>query len=524
MTKKWFDLDSPQVEEMPNNAWIGNAIIEPKLQLIGNNQPHQKQMMGKDHAVLSAKLFLFAPKKMYNYQVRPHIYNFKSSNEALTNMVNNFNADRPLVNNINTQVMPQMLDMIRPMVSGGHIVNLQGISQMWTFVLIVDTRSLTGYTAAMVAPSFRHICTGFCIDEPINPITRTPNMSAEFKFCHHTQFQYRENRFGVMSDPQVVSNHDVIPSEFIQAGYNVGAAFTTLTPTNMQATGPYMHALNQFGGNQGSMVLAPTLTQGTNPKVDASLKLGKQHLQTLSKFMLAAKEQTGEYSRKDPYGIPNPVAGEDFATAFYNLLTSNNMVTATGFGVYEMLQFAQIDYMLPELQVVPIMTTNPRNWEVYPSDIQDNLNLNFYNAWISDSIAFICEMTGLTNFSFTYDSYCGNQFEREGRWVVHKLESIHGDDRAKTLKCFDDVKNKLEMDLFSAIRFSAGEFVLNINYRYAAETLIELIFKDAASSPHAIYEHPTQLGGWVNPNVGDVGTYQNNADQLQSVVNLFNNL
>lgn len=117
--------------------------------------------------------------------------------------------------------------------------------------MIVDSETIDGYRSYQTSCRVKTISTGFCLSEPVNPNTGTPNPDAVFKFSHHTRFRFNRNREGnYTSRPEVVGNYDVVPTEFKDLADGSSEDIVNLSPQciGVVSAGLYVKMISSAAG------------------------------------------------------------------------------------------------------------------------------------------------------------------------------------------------------------------------------------------------------------------------------------
>lgn len=491
---------------------------------IPRNLPAQQD---KDKTI-RCELILYSPKQNYPHKVRPHVYNFNEYS-AVSVMCENHLNNAPIVNNTMFEQIPEMNGMILP-ANDGHTIDLSKMNDYWTFILICDSEMIDGYKSYQTNCRQKTISTGYCLSEPVNPITHTVNPKAIFKFSHHTKFRFNRNRGGDYgSIPDVIGNYDVIPTEFKMMTGEFGDELVNLSPQYLNPPDPKVFAQKYLSDNfkdDYSDCVVDVLTgipKHSATKIHADLKSGKKHLHTIAKALDQAKASIDCRENDIDYqNIASTVSsyGDNISTfdMFYKKLSDQKPIIESGITGYEVKQFSDLQYMYPYMKVKVIPIKNPRTWEVY-SSLYINSN-NTYNAWLSTFLNQFCEAAGIMELVFIYDSYCGNQYEKEGRWQITKLDSIYGDDITYGKRLFNSLKRELESHIFNYLKHTVGDFSLTVNYRSFTDTAINLQFY-GEEKINAYYETPTDKAGLITPLIGDQRYAMKNSDEVAMLLTRF---
>ena len=323
----------------------------------------------------------------------------------------------------------------------------------------------------------------------------------------------------LVSQSRYASNIDIIPTELRQSVGNLGVEeIVNLSPYAMKSVDPVQHAIKEYEvPNQLATIQSvPTIPYGGNYPVHAETKSTKNHMNIILNTIEEAHSAFETDSVYDQsYGAPSNY-GPDLSSVFYNQLQKGKSVTASGIAAWDVKTLREIDNALHKVGIVVNFANCHRTWETYPSYIGGDLNT--FNAWIADMISYLCEMAGIISISFTYDSFSGNSFQREGRWKVDNMDTIHGNNYEYCLNLFKLFQQELELSVFSAMKQCRGDFMLSVKYNTYTETLVYLQFYSDGKH-QGFYEQPTQLSGLINPNIGFTEYYTDNSLQLQNLVN-----
>lgn len=516
-----FDpINTPFNEQLLKNADYFSKHIP-------HNLPIQK---GKDK-ILRCELILYSPRENFQYKVRPQVYNFNQFS-AVAAMCENHQNNDPIINSAMFEQLPELNGMIMP-ATDGHTVDLTKLNDCWTFTIIFDSEQVDGFKSYQTTSRIKTISTGYCLNEPVNPITQTPNPGAIFKFCHHTKFRFNRNREGMYNTrPEIIGNYDVIPTELKSNMTGQEAEnLVNLSPQYLNPPDPKIFAqkyLNDSNHRREDYddCIVDVLTgipRHTATKVHADLKSSKKHLHTITKALDQAKAAIDCRENDIDYqNIASTVSsyGDNVSTydMFYKKLADQKPIIESGVTGYEVKKFHDLQYLYPDMKVKVINIRTPRTWEVYPSQFINSNNT--YNAWLSTFLNQFCEASGIMQLVFIYDSYCGNQFEREGRWQITKLDSIYGDDVEYGKMLFHSLKRELQSHIFNFFKHSIGDFSLTVNYRSFADTAINLQFY-GEEKINAFYETPTDKPGLITPMIGDQQYAIRNGEEVAMLLTRF---
>ena len=510
-----FNFDEPSQPSAPFSFQfdVSNVKndIEQARQRVDNSYFNEPSIQGE--RIQNVKLFLFSPKKLNPHLVRPHTYNFDDPH-CLEVLNRSFINNDPMVSKQNFMSEPMLNLMVKPS-SGGHLLGLDNLSDSWTFMLTVDIIYPDQYVAYGSNVIDRSISTGFCKDEPVNPITHTPNPNAILKFTHHSKFRLNRNKYGASAPLQ---NIDIVPVELRGIANDEHNLFP-MAPSYMQPTDPILHSKREIFQEDNQVVAAMTgLPYGTALPLKAETKSTKNHLNCILSTLEEAKNAFETESVYDSdFNNYGRTTGLDLESVFYKRLSQGKNTTASGIASWDVRTLAEVDNKLHGVSIVVVNAAQGRTWEAYPSYYVNDTNT--FNAWIADMVSYLCESSGIIELSFAYDSYQGNQFQKEGRWVVQKFDSIHTD-KNQCLSIFKAFQLELENNIFSLLRMMKDEFSLMIHYRAFNDTLISLNFY-GEEVLNGFYEHPTHLSGLITPNIGQLNYYSNNAQQMQHFVDRF---
>lgn len=513
------------IDDVYSNKVIQDITYASKQ---NGSYPNLPQRQGTDKS-LRCELLLYSPRKNHPHMVRSQVYNFNQF-AAVDNMNNNHRNNDPILNNSMFDQIPELNGMIMPS-NNGHIVDLTKLDDCWTFTFIFDSEQIDGYKSHQTTCRMKTISTGYCLSEPVNPITQTVNPMSIFKFSHHTKFRFNRNREGnYFSKPEVIGNYDIIPTEFKSMVDQNSDDLVNLSPQYLNPPDPkifankYLNDIN-FKRDDYDDCVVDVLTgipRHTASKIHADLKSSKKHLHTITHALDQAKAAVDCRDDIDYSNIASTVSTYGGTIGvydmFYKKLGDQKPIIESGVTGYEVKAFSDLLHMYPAMNIKVLPIKNSRNWDVYPSHL-NNINNN-YNSWISSFLNQFCEAAGIMELVFIYDSYCGNQFEKEGRWNITKLDSIYGDDVEYGKMLFHSLKRELQSHIFNFFKHSIGDFSLFVNYRSFTDTAINLQFY-GEEKINACYETPTDKPGLISPLIGDKDYAVRNGEEVAMLLTRF---
>lgn len=521
-----FDF-SVQSDEVGNNlhSSLGIDFSQTTYDFTEGVLPQTPQMR-KNETITKAELWVFAPKKHLPHMVRPYVYNF-SDNNALAVMHQAFNSNRNLTDKMAIESAPELLDTIRP-ASYGQEVNLASLNDNWTFMLTTEARGVTGLLSYMSCPIYKTVSLGYCSEDPIG-FNGAINPNCYLRFTHHSKHQVTPNAMNpALTNSIPKQSHDVIPIEYKnmalmtqggQAIPNVKLLPQDLRPIDDVALSYAVNGGNIMPAMQG--LIKPVLNPNDPTYVSSDYRYSPFHLRRITDTITQAGKALNETSLFG-YDSSYRPSSTDLTTTFFDLMNANEFSFNNGIGSWDIRRLADIDaFDLPNLQIRKIDVLQPRSWEVVPSNGVNQRNT--YNSWIADSVAQACEMEGITQLAFSYDSCCGNIYEKEGRWQIQEklFNTIHGANAALVKKAFFNIKGMLENNLFFLMKHTIGDFVLSVHYCMTSATIVDLFLKDYHdNTPGAYYEQPQQFGGLINSNIGNSEQYLKNCLNVHNLLSV----
>lgn len=491
------------------------------------NAPYMNQVdLGKSQA----KLYLFTPKIIPTQVLRPFKYNFS---DELINDLNDYESMARAVapagggltkSSINMAILPDTV---------GMPLDMNTFSNQWSFVLIIDDHGpFVGIKHAVQTPATRIITTGYIVDEPIHRPTMTSsnpslNPNAILVFTH-TSILHQHNKMGQSG---FGSLHSLSHNADLVSEINAQVAnqdVYVMTPHDLR-TATHM-SMGEFGGKEftgayGGLSLSNSKQGEPCRKIQGSLNSPKHHLADIMHGADAALAATkGEYINSTVVDSVTADEDETFRTKFQQCVTgSNSLLPRHGLNTDMPASLGELKALYPSLSVQPFEIPNQSTWGVTPQTMMAKKTV--MSSLVSAALSSLIPGSGLANISFRYSSWVKtDQFSsmNPGVWEVQGFGTLMESTAQNQMKALNVFKQVVETQLFPILLAFGGEFDLMAFVNITGETLIDLNYLDETSEMlgEGFYETTNRLGGINNPNTANAQILDQNAFELEKLVNI----
>lgn len=411
------------------------------------------------------------------------------------------------------------------------ILNASQLSDRWRFVLILtdSTRGLaTSHTmlGPVGSPSkTRRIYTGYFEDEPLNPVTRTPNPNAWMVITHKT-IVGTENRPGAFGNDFRLINR--ASEEIVHPAYNralmtpfmKGQADNRtylMTPDNLEA------AIEV--GRDGLSTVVPgahldITYDSANSRFSDVLEQPMHNIGHVIKGMVRFQNESLRRDSLSHYNIERMM--EDPSSDEHRMRKNLNKymefplskpLSPLDLDVNDRISVDKLDAMVGgRLGVQEMGIARPLYHET--TNAMEGSMANQYASMIASVIPPLLNSAGLSSMRFHYEAAhrMGGPVEQ---FIVDGLSSCFEAPDDTKLRLGTAVEVELRHGIFKTIWESVGDFALVADVHTTGITTVQLCLVGQGQSDWTIFEVPTCLGGLVSPLVGDLSTVTWNSNQME---------
>ena len=470
-----------------------------------------------------ATLFVFSPSIMPTQVLRPYVYNFTPNlvDELVESKSSMQKAIAPnglglLSQNMKTAILPDV---------NGIPIDTATMSNQWTFVLIIDAIPPNSNRTAIMSPTSRVISTGFCSEEPVNPITKTLNPNAVLMFTktNTSYITHGMGTTGVSTDVSNASDLDVVSE--LNGMVTPGTDLFIGTPQDIRSM--ISNSPDGMTGVYGELCLSNAKADQDGRLISNTLKTPMIQLGNIA----TALDQAVDFSMARSDSIMSPLVDKledpvEIAKAMFdgNVRGSTELQPRNSLDVTKPMTIQQLMYIFNgALEVYPFQINPSNPWDSTPQDIMSPRNQ--MSSMISASLSNLVPAMGIANITFRYASSVPNSFmsaiNTKGVWEIYNAVMIVPTNPAKeeaSLKLFMEY---FEMELTPIVRLVNGEFDLLCHVDMSGSVLLDLIYRDDPYSHQlgqGFYDTSCRLGGFLNPMIGSLDTINHNATQLDSLI------
>lgn len=474
----------------------------------------------------TARLFVFSPSTLPNQILRPYKYDF---NDALIGDLVDAAEMKQVVGpggkgitspNINRAILPTLT---------GVPLDTTACSRQYTFVLIVDIEPMAhAFRHAASGPDMRLIATGFCIDEPINPITETCNENCVLCFTRSniTRIQVSHRPQGSNTNISNTNDVDIVNEMNSQLSPNadlyIGCPGDIRNLVTASADGTLC-------GTYGTLALGHVKENETSHQIPGMIKTPKIQfgniVHALDKGIdYADIHESGDRIDSDISIAPAATTPYDLAKSSFdgNVINSQSHYPTRGIDVTKPMALRELTYIFgSNLDIVRYNIPSQVTWDVYPQEKMTKRNMMC--SMVSASLSNLVPTCGLSHVIFRYDSYYKPSIyasESEGVWKFESAGTLVNCDERRQMNCIEQFKMYLESELFPIIYVIGGHFTLMAYVNVTGEILLDLIYNDETEQlqpGEGFYSTSARLGGLTNPMVAPLDVINHNAIELNNI-------
>ncbi len=472
-----------------------------------------------------ATLYVFSPSIIPGQVLRSYVYDFSPNlpDQLLASQQRNVNRVSGLGI---SKYSPEVNSSILPSINGVAL-DTTALSTQWTFVLQIDTTPPHGNRIAVASPRTRIIATGFCTEEPINPMTNTINPRAVLMFTKSSTSQVANKltQNGVSVTVSNSSDLDNVSELNNMITYNNDLYMGT--PRDIRTAISHADGAERVGA-YGTLCLG-------NMKLDEGARMIPGQLKT-PKVQLNDILQSVESAVDYTTAVTDSIISDTFASTKFDdpLTTAKTVFDESVLGSQHSLPMNSIDTSKPmsldqlgfifgsDLEVVPFRVPLTNSWET--TSQHDMSKRNQMSAMISASLSNLVPACGLANITFRYMSYTFNgpmiMDENTGCWEIMGYGTLVECNEITLNNAINSFKHYFEVELVPIIKLVNGAFNVLVHIDSTGYILVDLVYRDEyeLKPNEGFYETSSRIGGYVNPLVGTLDTINNNATQLDQLV------
>lgn len=474
----------------------------------------------------TARLYIFTPRQLPTQVLRSHRYNFTpdfvdglSSGEGAIKLL----PSRFITSNGSPAIHPD---------GTGMLLDATTINSMYSFVLIVDRTTTSGFSNMASMGGTRQILIGYIAssEEPYNRRTNTINPNAVLNFTHSTFVRVSNNIGSTGLNRQIYLGSDV---DYINEITAQQLPDTTYLLTPQDLINPNVGSdVGMIDASGMSISNARVSSDGQAPNslsVDAKLKSPIHHMSVLADALESSVEQV-KNSNEVMSGID--IGGQwgdpDNAKSYFkaNAPGSRMLTPVTGIEPSRPITIGNLDMMFKGgLLVHPYEIPANSQWDVYPQEYVTTKNV--MSSFASMTLAALTPACGLAHIVFRYASWVnGNVVETDtnrGWQIIGCSTIVDVPDPGSQLRMLNKFKSYMEGQLFPTLKQVSGDFDIMAYVNVGGEVLVDLNFLDMNSSFNNVgfYETNTRLGGMLNPMVADQVILSNNSAAINYLADSF---
>lgn len=469
----------------------------------------------------SATLILIPPRRISRQYRRPFEFAFTrtfadSLQEAVvaTNETGKPEYLHSIINN------PIFAEQIAPSsVQNGYNVSLDRYSGSWTFIFSIDNDVVPG-VKIIDGRATRTVYTGLviCQEEPVNPLTGTPNPAAVLSVTHVTNMA-KLTSFSAGGYSQNITNTadiDILNGQNYTVLSEPSPYFVTNLEEAFYAQTPMSNRMMQDGLQPMDLVI------GSNKAI--ANQAGDIRINTRTANPMDQKRRVVSAVNQAYNTILDNKIGGTLSNAQGMVPDVNAFVTAVGnrlsdpvhtFGSLEegtITMAGLIDRYRPK--IVPVPAFNEEMIDVCSQEY-DSVT-NFYCAILAASLPGVVTNFGLTDFTFAYRGIFGAEPVWEPYDIKAPVDGLTDADlKQRAMAVYRNIRDEIAPVLLQGY----GDFTLHASISITGTTRLQLIFHANSGHP-GIYEVPSFLGGYNTPVIGKSITLENNSTSLYKLMQM----
>lgn len=466
-----------------------------------------------------AVLMVFTPRVIPTQVSRPYILNFtsevagpivhaKSAGEALS-------PSAPLTQAMCQAVMPA---------SDGIVIDTKPLAEKWTFILMIDIADTGGVVN-------RYICSGFFIDEPVNPATMQMGMSPTIN--PHARMQFATTMQMTMSELITMGAPDsrlyvhrlddvVSPASNVLSGNEL----FIMTPAQL-ARSSQMVSPDEMMVTYGDLSVGNTLM--SQPNIPMRLKSPRHYMRDIGHGIDCAMTQLTQtaFVQNDMDRAFGSLPGFDVSPGSFhhnlmqNLTSYEHTNCAMGpIDTTKQLSLAELDRHYPHMKVQVMGTPAGFNALNRPQELICPQNTMSY--MIANTISALAASCAISDITFRYSSRSTDVLNPEqGMWEIMEASMmIPGVPPMYVQSTVNRFLTILSRDLWPLIKLTNGDFDISVAHHSHCETYINLQLLDFGKAD-GWYIANNELSGITNPLLGADRHLEHNLAQLRFLADTY---
>lgn len=463
-----------------------------------------------------ATLLIFTPKIIPDQVLRPYQYNF--NNKVISDVLETREQRMampgavPATQDMRTAILPKSM---------GMLLDTQQFNSQYSFVLIIDTiASNRPGIAAIPGPNRRQIITGFftAMEPPFTMggfgMTPVYNMNAVMVFTHSTQMMMQDRITSYGGATKILSvNQDVdtIPQTLAQL---TPEDPYILTPENLRDSMKFVSQSQTISTPGKSSIAAQG---GRSAVVASTVKQPKYQLddivQTIDDSINLAAGEGVPRSAHGMCAMEDP--GQNFLNAFdMNAASSYTMMPAMGLDTTCPMSLGELCQRYPNIKAVPYQIPATSQWEVRAQTMATRSTI--MSSMIVASLNTICVQCNICDIVFRYNSWLGEN--QKGKWHVNTMHTVLPAEANNQAACLNAFRHMMETSLFPTLYALNGHFDMQVTFSLSGDNLVDFRYLDDIPET-GYYETCNRLGGMISPIVGGLQDLQDNAVELNGLLN-----
>lgn len=503
----------------------GTATGMTNIKPIESMVPKQPTQLFNNNA--KAILYLVRPtgaRKLTDQAHRANLFQFSNqfankAAEVIDRSVLQNASSRALIDLTHT---PDALKSIIPTSRPDTIVQTSMLSDNWQFVLIILENG--GGTVSPLMKQ-RVIVTGYCLEEPINPMSLsnpkpTINPNATLVFTHrtvvgetmtqgHDGFHVRDYRTHM--DVHCVDNTQIKPLVQHQEMH-------LLDPKTCWDTYTYTEGANSFSlpgvtssldNQNGPIALTTTLDNPKSTLKDILTVVHNAHENLQMESRMGSAQNTS---------VLHPNATKEtlhsmVASNFENKYTMYNSGGPTENEVWHMRKLMS---MYPGIDIQPIGLEKAYSFAA--ADQVAQTAENTFSALLCAVVPSVMVDLGLNTIAFTATVRQVSVINERCFWnVSHREAFMPLPDKELNIRA-KGVMTALINGVFETIRLTRGDFTVSASFTLSGRSHVLLNFLSNSMPNQTPYEVPTNLSGLLTPTFGTAACHGQNAQSLQNLM------
>lgn len=472
---------------------------------------------------MPVKVYVFPPRHVPEQYVRSYNYNFDNNFAGII-------ADSTQGLNVSSLMGSEAVQQAVLPNPAGMLLDTGYLSSSWSFVIIIDHSKIMSTPTLQYGPDI-DIYHGYCVGEPCNPVTGTPNQDCVYVVTNRSLARHQLAAGSAGSvDNMNVQKVDVVPK-------NVG---------QLLSDDVYIGTI----GNLSNVIHNDRMT-GTNtttiaendplhdPQRVKSCTLGhaskdaKQHINSITKCIsrgIHAHDANTMGNTISGYGADAmlPIDPHDTMQRVVaeQGLAHDLPMHDRGFDITCPFTFNQFRGKYDQYMAFVQCDAERNAWEVTPGG--EATPRNMACSLIHNAIEAGMATHNIADLSFRYSSYLKKDntdaYSEFGLWQPLHIGTILAANQQTIQGNWEIFKMYLEASLFPTVKYLGGEFDLMIYINSVGECLIDLNYKDDFHGVKnnyeglGYYQTDARTSGLANPVLANMHQCMNNQGMVEGLV------